>query len=125
MEEIPKPISQLLRAFALDDPGVLTEVAIAIKGIEEFHSDKMTQGKRTLWRQGGEAAVHPAFKRPFSEHSSKWLCFGHFPGCSPAASEPTPLPTVLVCVWGGVGFERLRLSPEQMCCGEMLHLPHQ
>lgn len=101
MEEIPKPISQLLRAFALDDPGVLTEVAIAIKGIEEFHSDKMTQGKRTLWRQGGEATVHWHLKGHFQSIPAKWLCFGHFPGCSPAASEPTPFPTVLVCVCGG------------------------
>lgn len=34
-------------AFTLCEPGVLIEAAIAIKGLEEFHSDKRTQGKRT------------------------------------------------------------------------------
>lgn len=46
--------------------GVLTEVTSAIKGIEEFHSDKMAQGERTLWRQAGwDAAVRWSFKGHF------------------------------------------------------------
>lgn len=100
--------------FTLYDPGVLTEVTIAIKGIEEFHVDKMTQDRRTLWRQGGEAAAH-------------WSLKGHFQsplasGCVSVTSlnahlQPLnpPHPSCPgVCVWGRggdtCGFERLRLS---------------
>lgn len=95
--------------------GVLTEVASAIKGIEEFHSDKMAQGERTLAAGRVGRCCSLVFQRPFSELSSEWLCFSHLPGRSPAAAEPTP-PRLSWCGrvgrGGGLesGFERRRLS---------------